>query len=116
MPVVAVRRLSGSAELEVVRGYHPTAEWPGTAAPPGSQRHHIPAASFNPHPRPERTVGDEQFEYSTVAASICCRDCGNSDLGFGYVSSRAPLGSEELASADRTLCEACINKRAPARA
>ena len=104
--VVVVRRESETGRLEVVRGHHPTAEWPGAAAPAGARRHLIPASSFNPPPRRELSIGEEHFFFNTVARSVTCRGCGRDDVGFGFVSSgRTPAG-------DRTLCERCADKQA----
>jgi hypothetical protein len=111
VPVVAVRRRTGTAELEVVRGYHPTPEWPRDAVPPGTRRHLIPAASFSPHPRRERMIGEERFQLNTLPPSLRCRECGRDDLGFGFVSSA--IRTAEAAPSptrDRTLCEACADK------
>jgi len=113
VPVVAVRRHADSGQLEVIRGFHPTHEWPGAAAPPGAQRHVIPAASFNPHPRRELSIRDELFRYNTVASSACCTSCGKSGIGFGFVSSASSLeGAERNPAAHRTLCEPCAEKQA----
>src|SRR5579864_994847 len=79
--VVVVRREPESGRLEVVRGHHPTPEWPGVAAPPGAKRHLIPAASFNPVPRRELSIGEERFFFNTVARSVTCRDCGQDNVG-----------------------------------
>jgi len=113
VPVVAVRRHVDSGQLEVIRGFHPTPEWPGALAPPGAQRHHVPAASFNPHPRRELSIRDERFRYNTVASSACCTSCGKSGIGFGFVSSASPLeDAERTPAVHRTLCEPCAEKQA----
>lgn len=111
VPVVVVRRRTGTAQLEVVRGYHPTAEWPRAGVPPGTKRHLIPAASFSPHPRRERIIGDERFQLNTLPASLRCRECGKDDLGFGFVSSAIRTAEAEPSPThDRTLCEACADR------
>lgn len=113
VPVVAVRRHADSGQLEVIRGFHPTPEWPGLLAPAGAQRHLIPAASFNPHPRRELSIRDERFGYNTVASSACCRSCGKSGIGFGFVRSASSLEDAKLSPAvQQTLCESCAENQA----
>jgi hypothetical protein len=117
--VVAVRRNGESGQLEVVRGYHPTAEWPAAAdAPAGVRRHVIPASSFIPHPRRELIIGDQRFFYSTVTNAVRCADCGSDDIGFGFVGSDVPVaGAIAMVAAGPTpeghsaLCERCAEKR-----
>ena len=118
VPVVVVRRNSPAGLLEVIRGYHPSPEWPATSAPPTVQRHQIPAASFIPHPRRELIIDDQRFFYSTVASSVRCVLCGAGDIGFGFVGSEVPLVGMEPTNADhRVLCERCAERLAstPAR-
>ena len=103
VPVVAVRRNGPAGQLEVVRGYHPTAEWPGADTPLGAKRHVLPALSFIPHPRRELTIDGQRFFYGTVSASVRCSGCGSDDNGFGFVGSDA---------ASTTLCEGCAGERA----
>ena len=113
VPVVAVRRHGPSGQLEVVRGYHPTPEWPGGDAPRTAKRYLISAASFNPHPRRELTIGDERFVFSTLPNSVCCKSCGQGDMGFGFVSAEAPLaGARRSAVGLRSLCESCAESQA----
>ena len=115
--VVAVRRQRGSGELEVIRGHHPSPEWPGAAVPAKAQRHRVPAASFNPFPLRELRIADERFRYNTVAGSVCCKSCGTSSMGFGFVSDDTSLASDERsATGHRTLCEPCAEKQAHAPA
>ena len=115
VPVVAVRRNGGTGQLEVVRGYHPTPEWPGVAAPRNSRRHIVPASSFIPHPRRELIIDSQRFFYSTVANSVRCAGCGRDDIGFGFVSSEVPLVGDVRGTADHSaLCEQCAGKRATA--
>ena len=111
--VVAVRRRDDSGQLEVIRGYHPTPAWPGSVAPPGAQRHLVPASSFNPHPRREISIGDQRFGYNTVAGSACCNSCGKGGIGFGFVSADSSLPSAERSPAiHQILCELCAEKQA----
>lgn len=113
MPVVAVRRNGGTGQLEAVRGYHPTIEWPGAATPREAKCHLIPASSFIPHPRRELIISDQRFFYSTVSNSVRCAACGNDDLGFAFVSSEIPLDGGEANAADHSaLCEKCAAQRA----
>lgn len=112
VPVVAIRRHSATAQLQVVRGYLATFESPDR--PPDHERHLIPSSSFNPHPPRGLTIRDERFQYSTLASSTRCRACGKDDLGFGFVSSTSiPVdGSEHAPVANRSLCETCAERRA----
>ena len=113
VPVVAVRRQSATAQLEVVRGYLETLGRPD--APRDPARHLIPAASFNPHPRRGLTIGLEQFQYTTLANSARCRVCGKDDLGFGFVSSAIPVdGPDHAPPPNRSLCEVCAERQARA--
>ncbi|MGO8686101.1 MAG: hypothetical protein ACLQT7_02795 [Candidatus Dormibacteria bacterium] len=106
VPVVAMRRHSATAQLQVLRGNPASAEAPG--ARPDPARHLIPAASFNPHPRRGLTIGDERFSYDTLANSARCRECGKDDLGFGFVSAAIPVdGAGQGVTVDRNLCESC---------
>jgi hypothetical protein len=115
VPVVAVRRNGETGQLEVVRGYHPTPEWPGVVAPRNSRRHIVPASSFIPHPRREVIIGNQGFFYSTVSNAVSCAGCGRDDIGFGFVSSEVPLVGNVRNTADHsTLCEECAGKRATA--
>jgi hypothetical protein len=122
--VVAVRRNSQPGQLEVVRGYHPSPEWPAGAATPSSARRHvIPASSFIPHPRRELIIGDQRFFYSTVTNAVRCADCGSDDIGFGFVGSDVPVaGAIAIVGAGPTpqghsaLCEQCAEKRVAAAA
>ena len=115
--VVAVRRHRGSGQLEVIRGPHPTSEWPGGVAPAKAQRHRVPAASFNPFPLRELRIDDERFRFNTVAGSVCCKSCGKSGMGFGFVNADTSLASDERsATGHRTLCEPCAEKQAHAAA
>lgn len=112
VPVVAIRRDSVSGQLEVVRGHHPTAEWPGFAAPRDAKRHVIPASSFIPHPRRELIIDDQRFFFSTVANPVRCAACHRRDLGFGFVGSQVPVEGTEPTTADHSaLCEHCAQKR-----
>ncbi|MGH7686235.1 MAG: hypothetical protein ACREN2_05395 [Candidatus Dormibacteria bacterium] len=96
----------------MIRGHHPTAEWPGAAAPHDAKRHVIPAASFIPHPRRELIIGDQRFFFSTVANSVSCAECGHNDLGFMFVGSQIPLDDGEPITAEHSaLCERCAVKR-----
>jgi hypothetical protein len=111
--VVAVRRNSQSGELEVVRGHHPTPEWPGTPPPRSAQRHVLPALSFIPHPRRELSIGGQRWFYGTVSNSVRCAGCGRDDNGFGFVSSEVVNGDAgNSALAHTTLCERCAETRA----
>ena len=112
VPVVAIRRHSATAQLQVVRGYLATLESPDR--PPDHERHLIPSSSFNPHPPRGLTIGDERFQYSTLASSARCRACGKDDLGFGFVSSTGiPVdGSEHALVPNRSLCESCAERQA----
>jgi hypothetical protein len=113
VPVVAVRRHSASAQLQVVRGYLTTLGSPD--GPPDPDRHLIPAASFTPHPRRGLTIGDERLQYNTLANSTRCRACGKDDLGFGFVSSAIPVeGPDRAPAPNRSLCEACAERQARA--
>ena len=115
--VVAVRRQRGSGELEVIRGNHPSTEWPGSGIPTTAQRHRVPAASFNPFPLRELRIADERFRYNTVASSVCCKSCGKTSMGFGFVSDDTSLASDERsATGHRTLCEPCAEQQAHAAA
>lgn len=111
VPVIAIRRHSATAQLQVVRGYLAT---PGSPdAPPDPDRHLIPAASFNPHPRRGLTIGAERFQYATLANSIRCRACGKDDLGFGFVSSAVPVdGPDHTPAPNHSLCESCAERQA----
>ena len=112
VPVVAIRRHSATAQLQVVRGYLTTLESRDRA--PDHERHLIPSASFNPHPPRGLTIGDERFQYSTLANSARCRACGRDDLGFGFVSSTGiPVdGYEPVLAPNRSLCETCAERQA----
>jgi hypothetical protein len=111
--VVAVRRHSQSGQLEVVRGLHPTTEWPGASAPPDAKRHVIPALSFNPHPRRELLIDGRRFFYGTVSNAVSCADCGSNDNGFGFVNTEAPVaGAGQLNGDHMALCERCAENRA----
>jgi hypothetical protein len=113
VPVVAVRRHSATAQLQVVRGYLATLG--SSDGPADPERHLIPAASFNPHPRRGLTIGQERFQYNTLASSTCCRACGKDDLGFGFVSSAIPVdGPDHDPAPNRSLCETCAEKLARA--
>jgi len=115
VPVVAVRRNGETGQLEVVRGYHPTAEWPGVPAPRNSRRHIVPASSFIPHPRRELIIDGQRFFYSTISNAVRCAACGSQDNGFGFVSSEVPLVGDARNTTDHsTLCEQCAGKRATA--
>ena len=115
--VVAVRRHRGSGQLEVIRGQYPTSEWPSGVAPAKAQRHRVPAASFNPFPLRELRIDDERFRFNTVASSVCCKSCGKSSMGFGFVNADTSLASDERsATGHRTLCEPCAEKQAHAAA
>ena len=115
--VVAIRRHARSGQLEVIRGQHPTPEWPSAGAPPKAQRHRVPASSFNPYPPRELSIADERFRYNTVAGSVCCKSCGKSSMGFGFVNADTSLASDERsATGHRTLCEPCAEKQAHAAA
>jgi hypothetical protein len=83
--------------------------------PPDTERHLIPAASFNPHPRRGLTIGSERFQYNTLANSARCRACGKDDLGFGFVSSAIPdEGPDHAPASNRSLCETCAERQARA--
>ena len=111
--VVAIRRQRGSGQLEVVRGHHAKADWPGGVVPAKAQRHRVPAASFNPYPLRELRIDDERFRFNTVAGSVCCKSCGRSGMGFGFVNADTSLASDERsAKGHRTLCESCAEKQA----
>lgn len=111
--VVAIRRHDDLGQLEVIRGQHPSPEWPAAGAPPTAQRHRVPASSFNPFPRRELIIADERFRYNTVARSVCCKSCGRSSMGFGFVNIDTSLASDERsATGHRTLCEPCAEKQA----
>ncbi|MGD0833135.1 MAG: hypothetical protein ABSA40_01750 [Candidatus Dormibacteria bacterium] len=113
VPVVAVRRHGLSGQLEVIRGLHPTAEWPRAEPPPGSRRHLVSAASFNPHPPRELVIQGDRFSFSTLPNSVRCRSCGVGDIGFGFVSPEAsPAGTVRSAVGLRTLCEPCAEWQA----
>jgi hypothetical protein len=113
VPVVAVRRHGPSGQLEVVRGHHPTPEWPGADPPRTARRYVISAASFNPHPRRELTIGDGRFVFATLPNSVRCRSCGAGDMGFGFVASEAPpAGTRRSAVGLRSLCEPCAERQA----
>ncbi len=113
VPVVAVRRHGLSGQLEVICGFHPTADWPGPEAPPGSKRHLISAASFNPHPRRELVIQGDRFCFNTLPNSVHCRSCGEGDIGFGFVSPEADsAGTERSPIGVRTLCEPCAEWQA----
>jgi hypothetical protein len=118
--VVAVRRNGQTGQLEVVRGYHPSPEWPASAAAPSSaKRHMIPASSFIPHPRRELIIGDQRFFFSTVSNAVHCVDCGADDIGFGFVGSEVAVagaipivGGGPPIPDHSALCERCAEKRA----
>jgi hypothetical protein len=114
VPVVAVRRNAALDQLEVVRGYHPTADWPSSSsAPPDVKRHTIPALSFIPHPRRELLLGGQRFFFGSVSSSLRCADCGGDHHGFGFVSSDDPSPEAgEDATKHSALCESCAEKRA----
>ncbi len=113
VPVVAVRRDSDSGQLEVVRGLHPTSEWPGTLPPHDAKRHIIPTLSFNPHPRRELTIGGQRFFFSSVADSVRCAECGGDQNGFGFVTSDAPSqGADGAGEEHSALCVACAERKA----
>jgi hypothetical protein len=113
VPVVAVRRHSATAQLQVVRGDLTTLG--SRDGPPDPNRHLIPAASFNPQPRRGLTIGNERFQYNTLANSARCRACGKNDLGFGFVSSAIPVvGSDQAPASNRSLCETCAERQAGA--
>ncbi len=107
--VVATRRHSATAQLQVVRG-HPAS----SQSPDGDRdRHLIPAASFNPHPQRALSIGGENFRFNTLANSASCRSCGKDDLGFGFVSVAIPPdGSDPDLAPNRSLCEACAESQA----
>jgi hypothetical protein len=112
--VVAIRRHSATAQLQVVRGYLATFDSRDHA--PDHERHLVPSASFNPHPPRGLTIGDERFQYSTLANSARCRACGKDDLGFGFISSTGLPGdaSAPPVTPNRSLCEACAERQARA--
>ena len=113
VPVVVVRRNGATGQLEVVRGHHPTAEWPGAATPAGAKRHVLPALSFIPHPRRELMIGGQRFFFGTVSASVRCAACGSDDNGFGFVGAGTPPAGAAPGDADgSTLCETCADERA----
>jgi len=113
VPVVAVRRNGVSGQLDVIRGLHPSPEWPeGAAPPPNAQRHAIPASSFIPHPRRELIIGNQRFFYSTVAQPVRCSACSKDDLGFAFCSSEVPISADGPANPNHsTLCEACAERQ-----
>ena len=111
VPVIAVRRNSATAQLQVLR------DQPASPGSPDGQRdparHLIPAASFNPHPQRGLSIGGEQFRYNTLANSASCRVCGRDDLGFGFVSVTIPAdGSDPDLAPNRSLCETCAEGQA----
>jgi hypothetical protein len=111
VPVVAVRRHSATAQLQVLRDQPASSE--SRDGPRDPARHLIPAASFNPHPQRGLSIGGEQFRYNTLANSVSCRVCGKDDLGFGFVSVVIPVdGSEHGLAPDRSLCETCAEGQA----
>ena len=111
--VVAVRRDSESGQLEVVRGLHPTSEWPGTPPPADAKRHIIPTLSFNPHPRRELNIDGQRYFFSSVANSLRCAECGGDQNGFGFVTSDAPTEEAGEGGEEHTaLCVACAEKQA----
>ena len=110
VPVVAIRRHSATAQLQVVRGQLAPSEGSNVRRDPA--RHLIPAASFNPHPQRGLIIGDERFHYNTLANSARCRACGKDDLGFGFVSSAIPVdGPEHGLAPNRSLCETCAESQ-----
>lgn len=115
VPVVAVRRNGDTGQLEVVRGFYPTSDWPAaTATPPNVKRHILPALSFIPHPRRELFIGGQRFFYTSVPNAVQCPACGSNDNGFGFVRSDDESDSENGRDAPgrRALCELCAEKRA----
>ena len=113
VPVVVVRRNGATGQLEVVRGHHPTAEWPGAATPAGAKRHVLPALSFIPHPRRELLIGGQRFFFGSVSALVRCAACGSDDNGFGFVGAGTPPAGTDPGEADgSTLCESCADERA----
>lgn len=111
VPVVAVRRHSATAQLQVLRDQPASPENHDGERDPA--RHLIPAASFNPHPQRDLSIGGEQFRYNTLANSASCRVCGRDDLGFGFVSVAIPVdGSDPGLAPNRSLCESCAEGQA----
>jgi hypothetical protein len=111
VPVVAVRRHSATAQLQVLRDQPAAPENRDGQRDPA--RHLIPAASFNPRPQRDLSIGDEHFRYNTLANSARCRVCGRDDLGFGFVSVAIPLdGSDPDLAPKRSLCETCADGQA----
>lgn len=111
VPVVAVRRNSATAQLQVLRDQVASPAGPEERRDPA--RHLIPAASFNPHPQRGLVIGGEQFRFNTLVNSASCRACGKADLGFGFVSVAIPVDGSELGLApNRSLCESCAEGQA----
>jgi len=110
---VALRRNGELDQLEVVRGYQPTSARPGTATPPGTKRHILPALSFIPHPRRELLIGGQRFFFGSVPRAARCAGCGADHHGFGFVSLDEPrpnAGPE--AARHSALCVLCADKQA----
>jgi hypothetical protein len=113
VPVVAVKRNSATGELEVVRGYHPSAGWLGTDAPLDAKRHIVPALSFNPHPRRELTIGGQKFFLSSVPNSVPCLACASLDNGFSFIRSASGGSGSGDGQADvHSFCVPCAEKLA----
>src|SRR5207253_2377385 len=104
-----------TGQLEVVRGHHPTAEWPGAATPAGAKRHVLPALSFIPHPRRELLIGGQRFFFGSVSALVRCAACGSDDNGFGFVGAGTPPAGTVWREAEQPWIATCDQRSSAPR-